>query len=384
MGYGYAGKTVVMIMAAGNGSRAGTDGNKLLYPVNGFPLLAYTLELFTDYPVVVVAREVDFAMMSALAAEYSNVTVTLGGGTRGASVRLGLAFIADCDLVVIHDGARPYLTKDTLDRVIAAAGEHGAAVAFARVTDTVKAKQPGGALATLNRDELLRIQTPQAYDFQLLTEALAKLPGDYTDESQVFERIFHPCAYVESDPGNEKITTSADITRFEALMREDTPPKVGEQDMRIGNGYDKHRFERGRRLLLGGVEVPHYEGLAGHSDGDALCHAVADALLAAVGEKDIGALFPDTDEKTLDMPGAAVVAGAIKKLEGHNVTVSNMSAVVVTERPKLQQYVPKIRAGLAKMLNIDQDRVGITCKTKEGTDDKTLEVHAVVLLKAEA
>jgi 2-C-methyl-D-erythritol 2,4-cyclodiphosphate synthase/2-C-methyl-D-erythritol 4-phosphate cytidylyltransferase len=374
----YTNRTVALILGAGSGSRAELGYNKLLYEAGGKTVIEYTLEKFSAYPVVLVAAPAEIQQFAIIAARYKNVEITEGGGQRSESVRRGLKYIKSCDMVIIHDGARPNVTPEIIAQAVDAAGSQGGAVVYVPCTDTVKEILPDRA-NTFDRGRLIQAQTPQVFDYGMICEALLTAgAGDYSDDSQIFEACFHKCAYITGSTANYKITTMADIKRFTA---EHTG---GYEILRIGNGYDIHRFALGRKLMLGGIEIPHYEGLTGHSDADAVIHALADSLLSAIGERDIGYYFPSADPQYADISGAEILARVMKLVRTRKFKVDNVSIVIITERPRMSEHILPMKRSLAGLLGIDGDSVGVTAKTNEGVDtigdQKALAVHAVSLL----
>jgi len=373
----YSGLTVALILGAGSGSRAELGYNKLLYPVKDRTIIEYTLDKFAGYHKVITASPADYEELSLIAAKYDDAVVILGGATRFDSVKKALDYIENCDLIIIHDGARPNVDPALIDQTVEAAGENGGAVVYTPATDTVKETAGDGKIITLPRSKIFTVQTPQVFDYSMLCEAAAEAKGEISDDSQLFEKVFHNCVYITGDYENYKITTIADIKRFEAEQN----PTGGK--MRIGNGYDIHRFSLGRKLMLGGVEIPHYEGLAGHSDADAVIHAVCDSLLSASGQRDIGYQFPEI-EQNRGLAGATMLAQVAGSVKARKLKIQSVSVTIITERPKLQEYTEKIKESLAALLGVASDCVGITAKTNEGLDsvgdNRALAVHAVCLL----
>jgi 2-C-methyl-D-erythritol 4-phosphate cytidylyltransferase/2-C-methyl-D-erythritol 2,4-cyclodiphosphate synthase len=282
-------------------------------------------------------------------------------------------------VVVIHDAARPLVTTALIERTVAAAAESGAAIAAVRAHDTVKRAAAGVVTATLSRDEIVLAQTPQAFRVGVLRDALAA-DGDATDEASLAERAGHEVRVVEGDPWNLKITTPADLALAERMIGGGgTSPA-----MRIGNGYDLHRLVSGRPLILGGLAIPFDKGLDGHSDADAICHAVTDAILGACGAGDIGQHFPDTDPAWKGADSLEMLRRAVALVRARGFTPVNIDVVVIAQRPKLLPYVPSIVLNLAGALAIDSGQVSVKGKTNEGVDSMgegaSIAVHAVALV----
>jgi 2-C-methyl-D-erythritol 4-phosphate cytidylyltransferase/2-C-methyl-D-erythritol 2,4-cyclodiphosphate synthase len=304
-----------------------------------------------------------------------------GGARRRDSVANAFARVADrADIVVIHDAARPFVTDDTIRRTVSAAAESGAAIAAIAAHDTVKRANASRVItATLPREEIYLAQTPQAFRTSVLRDALA-LDGDATDEAMLAEQAGHPVRIVEGDSRNLKITTPADLAMAEKML-ELSRPAGG---VRIGNGYDLHRLVAGRPLILGGVTIPFDKGLLGHSDADAICHAVTDAVLGAAGAGDVGRLFPDTDPAWKGANSLDLLRRVMAIVKDAGYAVGNVDVVVIAQKPKLVPYLDAIRANLAAALGCDASQISVKGKTNEGVDSmgagESIAVHAVALL----
>jgi 2-C-methyl-D-erythritol 4-phosphate cytidylyltransferase/2-C-methyl-D-erythritol 2,4-cyclodiphosphate synthase len=285
------------------------------------------------------------------------------------------------DVVVIHDAARPFASSGLVARTIAAAAESGAALAALGVRDTVKQVDGDVVRATLDRQTIFLAQTPQAFRREVLRDALA-VTGDATDEAALAERAGHTVRIVEGEASNIKVTTSEDLIIAEAIGRGGKPARTG----RAGMGYDLHRFVVGRPFILGGVTIPFERGLAGHSDADAVCHAVTDAILGAAGAGDIGRHFSDTDPRWKGASSIDLLRRAVEVVHAEGLDVGNVDATVIVERPKLAPYIDQMRANLAAVLGVSIDRVSIKGKTNEGLGElgrgEALAVHAIALVRS--
>jgi 2-C-methyl-D-erythritol 4-phosphate cytidylyltransferase/2-C-methyl-D-erythritol 2,4-cyclodiphosphate synthase len=284
------------------------------------------------------------------------------------------------EIVVVHDAARPMVSADLIDRTLAAAVEHGAALAALRATDTVKRGNADGVVVeTVPRESVYLAQTPQAFHASVLREALSS-GMDATDEATLVERAGMPVRLVEGDPRNVKITTAGDVELAERLMRD-----RGSIAVRIGNGYDLHRLVAGRPLVLGGVTIPFELGLEGHSDADVVCHAVTDAVLGAASMGDIGRHFPDTDPQWKGADSVKLLAHAVSLVRAVGWTVANVDVVVIAERPKLVPVAAQMRENLAAALQCGVEQVSVKGKTNEGVDatgaGQAIAAHAVALIQ---
>lgn len=375
-----------IIAAGGRGARFGGAFPKQLLTLGGRQVLQRSLEAFlacelVTEVVVALPPDVLLDLPAYLRSRPPRVHLVAGGLRRRDSVANAFASVSGhADVVVIHDAARPLVTDDLIRRTVAGAVQSGAAIAALGVQDTVKRADAAGIVTgTIPREEIYLAQTPQAFRAAVLREALAA-DGDATDEATLAERAGHTVALVQGDPRNLKVTTPADLALAEHFLG--LPARAAR--VRIGNGYDLHRLVEGRPLVLGGVTIRFDRGLLGHSDGDAICHAVTDAVLGAAGAGDIGRHFPDTDPtwrgaNSLDLLGRAM--GIVADLA---MSVVNVDVVVIAERPKLVPYLDQIRTNLAGALRCDPSQVSVKGKTNEGVDSmgagQSIAVHAVALL----
>ncbi len=278
-----------------------------------------------------------------------------------------MAINGKCDIVVIHDGVRPFVTQDLIKRVVAAAKTEGAASAGVKAKDTIKeTKKDNRVTATIPRQNLWLTQTPQAFKFELLKEAYQSAYDEKfygTDDASLVERIGKKVKMIEGSYENIKITTSEDLIIAEALMKKKTGSKI---NFRSGFGYDSHRFAAGRKLILGGVGIPFDKGLKGHSDADALIHAICDALLGAAGCGDIGRHFPDNDPEYKDISSMILLKRVKKIIKAKGFSINNVDATVVMEMPKLAPYAAQMVSNIALALDIAETSVNIKAKTNEG------------------
>lgn len=377
-----------IIAAGGRGARFGGALPKQLLPLAGRPILQRSVEAFLRHAritdlVVALPAELVADPPAYLRASPKPLALVEGGARRQDSVARAFARVPPAaEVVVVHDAARPLVSEALIARTVEAAIADGAAIAAVGATDTVKRGDARRLIVgTVPRGEIFLAQTPQAFRTSVLREALAhsEPEADATDEAALVERTGHPVRLVEGDPRNVKITTAADLALAERLVSSSTASLL-----RIGNGYDLHRLVEGRRLVLGGVLIPFEKGLEGHSDADAVCHAVTDAILGAAAAGDIGRHFPDTDAHWKDADSLMLLARAAEIVAAAGYAVVNVDVVVIAERPKLAPYVDAMRANLARVLDITAAQVGIKGKTNEGVGSigagESIAVHAVALL----
>lgn len=376
-----------IIAAAGSGTRFGAGRPKQLVALAGRTILQRSVEAFTRCTVV---QDIIVALPPELAAKppaylmtaATRILVVAGGDRRQDSVARAFAHVEDrADIVVIHDAVRPLVSDDLIRRTVMAAAEYGAAVAALPVRDTVKRADAQRMVAgTLPRQEIFLAQTPQAFRVPVLRAALALSAPDHeaTDEAMLAELAGHRVRLVDGDPRNVKVTTPDDLAIAESLLRPGPPL------LRIGNGYDLHRLVEGRLLVLGGVTIPFEKGLRGHSDGDAVCHAVTDAILGAAGAGDIGRHFPDTDPAWKDANSLVLLRRAASLVGAAAFGIVNVDVVIIAQEPKLLPYVESMAVNLAAALDCAPGQISIKGKTNEGMDSvgagESIVVHAVALL----
>jgi 2-C-methyl-D-erythritol 4-phosphate cytidylyltransferase/2-C-methyl-D-erythritol 2,4-cyclodiphosphate synthase len=392
--------TSAILAAGGRGARMGAQVPKQLLMIGGRSILQRsfeTLEAHESIAEIVVAlpRELALSPPAFLRSSRKRVHVVDGGERRQDSVANAFAQISEAaDYVLIHDAARPLATAALFGRVMEAARSSpgDSAIAALRAGDTVKQLAEGREgspviARTLARDTIYLAQTPQVFLRRFLAEAIALGRGsnEATDEATLVERAGHPVAVVDGEPANIKITTEQDLHVAEALAGRRVPTAdLHSLIPRIGVGYDLHRLEPGRKLILGGVHIPHETGLIGHSDADVLCHALTDAILGAACEGDIGRHFPDTDPAWKDADSLALLSRAVEIVRGTGYTVVNVDAVVIAELPKLAPHIDAMRQRLADAIGIDSRAISVKGKTNEKVGalgrNEAIAVHAVAML----
>jgi 2-C-methyl-D-erythritol 4-phosphate cytidylyltransferase/2-C-methyl-D-erythritol 2,4-cyclodiphosphate synthase len=369
-------KTVALIPAGGVGKRLKAKKAKQYLLMDGVPVLVHTLKVFEEAKVIdeiilVLPPDDVASAQQQLINKYGLTKVTAvvaSGKERQDSVRNGLTAInGKCDVAVIHDAVRPFVTEELIKQVVAAAKTTGAASVGVKTKDTIKeTKKDNLVAATIPRQNLWLTQTPQAFKFDLLKKAYTAAYRDKyygTDDASLVERIGAKVKMIDGSYENIKITTPEDLIMAEALMKN---KKGGAMNFRNGFGYDCHRFAYGRKFILGGVEIPFNKGLQGHSDADALLHAICDALLGAVGCGDIGRHFPNTDAAYKDISSIVLLKRVKKIIEEKVFSINNIDATVIMEKPKLAHYAAAMVKNIASALDIAETSVNIKAKTNEG------------------
>jgi 2-C-methyl-D-erythritol 4-phosphate cytidylyltransferase/2-C-methyl-D-erythritol 2,4-cyclodiphosphate synthase len=387
-----------IIAAGGRGQRFGGAVPKQFLAVGGCSILERSVALFLahsaiDEVVVALPAELLADPPSFLRSSQKPLHLVAGGARRQDSVISAFKAANErSDLIVVHDAARPLATSDLVSRTIAAAAESGAALAALAVSDTLKrsACNPADAgsaellvAETIPRESIFLAQTPQAFRRDVLRDALA-LAGtlvEATDEATLVERAGRPVRLVQGEATNIKITTREDLQIAETIVMGGKPARTG----RAGVGYDLHRLVEGRPLVLGGVTIPFGRGLMGHSDADAVCHAITDAILGAAAEGDIGRHFPDTDPAWHNASSIELLRRAAQLLRERGLEVGNIDASVIAERPRLAPYIDAMRANVAGALGVSTTRISIKGKTNEGVGElgrgEAIAVHAIALVR---
>lgn len=382
-----------LVPCAGSGERAAAGGPKQYAALAGRTVVAHTLAALKDVQriaaTLVVLAPGDTQFESA-APGFDGHAERVGGATRAASVRAGLAALERRgarrqDWVLVHDAARCLVEPAWIDRLIDACidDEVGGLLALP-LADTLKQDSGDARSATtVDRRGKWLAQTPQMFRLGLLADALDRAGDAVTDEASAIEALGHAPRLVEGDADNFKLTWPGDFARAERVLavREGTPMTT----IRIGEGWDVHALVAGRPLVLGGVTVPHDKGLDGHSDADALAHAITDALLGAAGLGDIGRHFPDTDPRFKGADSMRLLAEAARRVREGGWHIGNIDSTIVAQAPKLAPHIPAMRARLAEVLGLAPDQVNVKAKTAEKMGPvgelKAIEARASCLLQ---
>jgi 2-C-methyl-D-erythritol 4-phosphate cytidylyltransferase/2-C-methyl-D-erythritol 2,4-cyclodiphosphate synthase len=352
-------RIAAVLVAAGSGSRYGAPRPKQFVAIAGRPVLRHA--------AAALAREVallqpvgDAAAIAPVLAGLDHLPVVPGGATRQASVRAGLEALAPHapDIVLVHDGARPYVPPGTVAALTAALEAHPGAIPAVPVADTLKRAADGIIGATVPRDGLFRAQTPQAFRFPLLLALHRAAPAGATDDAALLEAAGHGVALVPGHEDNIKLTWPEDEVRLERVLSPALLP-------RVGTGFDVHVLEPGRRLVLCGVEVPHDNGLAGHSDADVGIHALCDAIYGALAEGDIGRHFPPSQAQWKDADSARFLRHAAERIAARGGVLANADVTLICERPKITPHAPAMIVRLADLLGVDAGRISVKATTTE-------------------
>lgn len=372
-----------LLLSGGSGTRMGCAGNKTLLPLLGESAICHALRTLRRHcdGVVMVIRPIDEAeIRAALAKSHLSVEkIVYGGADRQESVYNGLAALPDdCDIVLVHDGARPLIDDETVQNVISSVRQYGSGIASTPVTDTFKQVDENGvAVATPDRNFLRAVQTPQGFKKDLLLRAHHEIKQRCTDDAALVSQLGVPVHLCEGSRRNIKLTTPEDIAMAEHYLN---------VFPRIGHGYDAHKLVEGRKFILGGVDIPYEKGLLGHSDADVLLHAITDALLGAAAMGDIGKHFPDKDPQYKGISSLLLLEKAVVLLRENGFEPLNIDATVICQRPKLAPHIPQMRENIARACGLEVDCVSVKATTTEGMgfegEGLGVSTHAVALLKS--
>ena len=358
---------IALVVAAGRGTRLGAPLPKQYLPLAGKPVLRYSLETLATHPGIDAVRVVfnpdDAASYEAAARGLDLLSPVAGGAARQDSVRLGLESLAATApaRVLIHDAARPFLDRETIDRVLAALDDTPGAIPALPVKDTVKRGVSGRVAETLDRSALWRAQTPQGFEYAAILAAHRAVQGsELSDDAAVAERAGLAVRLVAGSEANFKVTTAEDLEQAERLLL------ARHGDIRIGQGFDVHAFGPGDHVWLCGVKITHDRGLEGHSDADAGLHALTDAILGAIGAGDIGQHFPPSDPKWKGASSDRFLAHAAELAHAAGASIAHCDITLICERPKIGPHREAMRERIASILGIEPIRVSVKATTTEG------------------
>ena len=378
----------LIVTAAGNSTRFNPDGNthikKECTLIDGRSVLSLSTAPFLNIPglrnIVVTYPEGRLSEMSAALSslafpDEAVLHFVKGGKSRTESVRNAVLYLStldgdEKDLIAVHDGARPFVTEKLIKRILSDAEKHGAAAPGLHITDAVKRLRCGYIVSSEDRNTLVRVQTPQIFTRRKLIDVYSSIiPGEsFQDDVEPYVMRGNSCFITEGDEENRKITFLPDLEK---------------KKMRIGYGNDIHRLVEGRKLYIGGVELPHLKGEEAHSDGDVLIHAVIDAVLGAYALGDIGHFFPPEDGMWKGADSRVLLQ---KIMDIVKPVIINLDTTVTIEGFKLAPYIMDIRRSLASLLAIDLSMVSVKAKTNEGLDalgeGRAVRAEAVILVRA--
>ena len=367
-----------LIVAAGSGSRSQLNQSKVLFMVNHKPLFLYSVEAFLDrgYQVILVVSKNDMDEIKTFV--DNRVKLVIGGKTRSESVKLGLAEVMT-PYVYIHDAARPLVSKEAIGKLEKALELHDAVFLAEPVTSALK-QYKHKTVTSKDRNDYILAQTPQAFLTEKIRYAYVRDQQVYDDDISLYQ-AFYPNEDVEvilSHEPNPKLTFPNDFAAFKKTIE-------NHGQKRIGHSFDLHRLAANRKLILGGIEIPHYKGHVGHSDADVLLHAISESMLGALALGDLGTHFPDTDPQYKDLDSKIIIKKAQELIKEKGYRIVNIDSTIYAELPKLNPYISTIATNISTLLDIKSDQISVKATTYEGLEaigqQEAMAAEAVVMLE---
>ncbi|QPZ91375.1 bifunctional 2-C-methyl-D-erythritol 4-phosphate cytidylyltransferase/2-C-methyl-D-erythritol 2,4-cyclodiphosphate synthase [Thioclava electrotropha] len=370
----------IIIVAAGRGTRAGGETPKQWQSLAGQPVLAHTVAAFKGIGrIVVVLHPED--MTRGIAQFQGEVALCAGGASRDASVRNALEMLegSGVEKVLIHDGARPLVSRAVIDGVLDALDSAQTAAPALPVSDALWTGENGQVTGTQDRNGLYRAQTPQGFDFNAILNAHRAHPGGSADDVEVARAAGLSVAITRGSEDNLKITYPEDFARAERLLGD-------KMDIRLGHGYDVHAFEPGDHVTLCGVTVAHDKKLKGHSDADVGMHALTDAIYGALAEGDIGRHFPPSDPQWKGAASEIFLDHAVKLAEARGFRLGNADVTLICEQPKIGPHAIEMAQALARIIGIEPGRISVKATTSErlgftGREEGIAAIATATLIK---
>ncbi|KEY99388.1 bifunctional 2-C-methyl-D-erythritol 4-phosphate cytidylyltransferase/2-C-methyl-D-erythritol 2,4-cyclodiphosphate synthase [Sphingobium indicum] len=356
-----------MLVAAGQGSRAGGDIAKQFRLIGGKPVLAHAVDALSRHPaidsIILVVGAGQEAEARTAIGDRPVAAIVQGADSRRGSVRAGLEHIASSGgaaRILIHDAARPFLPGAVIDRLLSALAQAPGAIPTLPVTDTLVRNEAARAGEIVDRDGLARVQTPQAFHFDAILAAHRAwdIAREATDDAQIMRHAGHDVILVAGDERLEKLTYAEDFARAEVRLG-------ATRRIRTGMGYDVHRLAPEEELWLCGVHIPHDRGLAGHSDADVAIHALVDALLGALAEGDIGSHFPPSDPQWRGVASSRFLEYAAERVAKRDGFIEHVDLTLICEAPKIGPHRDAMRGRIAEILGLSLDRVSVKATTTE-------------------
>ena len=357
-------KSNVIIVAAGTGSRVGGPLPKQYQEINGTPILAITTNRFLTMPeiqrtiVVINKNHQEYFDTEVLPFLKGTVELTYGGKLRQDSVLQGLKQLPSDEVVLIHDGARPFVSKKLIKSIIKQTQKHGAAAPGLKITDTTWKVKNSLVVAGIDRTNLYNAQTPQGFYKRDIFTFYNKKDESKTDDVGLAIKNGLTVKFVKGEENNKKITTMAD------MVSNNTGQNI-HTEFRTGIGYDVHAFEKGQTIILCGVKIPYKYSLMGHSDADVSMHAITDALYGAIAEGDIGRWFPPNELEWKNKNSEIFLKHSKNLLKNRGFLISNIDCTIICEEPKITPHVKEMKDNIARILDIEEQRISIKATTSE-------------------
>jgi 2-C-methyl-D-erythritol 4-phosphate cytidylyltransferase/2-C-methyl-D-erythritol 2,4-cyclodiphosphate synthase len=361
-------KKAAAIIAAGGSSSRMNGEDKLFADLCGVPVIIKSVTAFEEAEsiseIIIAAKLENAGKIRELCGEYGITklkAVVSGGESRQQSVMNAINEVsAGIEIIAVHDGARPFVTTESINKIVKLTEEKHAVIPAVRVKETVKNVHNGRIISTPDRENLYLAQTPQTFLLSKYLEAVEKTKNiSVTDDAALFENAGFEVFITEGDYKNIKITTKDDLCNSQFTIH-------NAQLLRIGMGYDVHQLVEGRKLVLCGVEILHDEGLLGHSDADVAVHALMDALLGSVALGDIGLHFPDNEKENKGISSMELLKRVVKLVNKKGYVPFNIDITIIAERPKLMPYNLQMRENISSVCKIPVDCVSVKATTEEG------------------
>ena len=351
----------LIVLAAGDGIRLKSKTPKAFNKVNNKTLLEYSLDTFKNFPeikkTVIVYNKKNKQYLSKL--KLKNTLKIIGGKTRQQSTFNALKKIKkmNCNKVLIHDSARPNPSIKLIKRIIYSLKKNDAVIPVIKINDATKIFKKNIVIGNLNRDNLKLAQTPQGFTFKKLYQKHHENINEaFDDDSALFTKDNEKIFTINGDKNNLKITDEGDLNNFKAI-------KKGK--IYYGLGFDIHKLVKGKKLYLGGINIPFPLGLKGHTDGDPVLHALIDSLLGACRLGDIGKLFSDKNKKYRNIRSTKLLKNVIGLIKSKNFSINNIDINIIAEKPKIKKYAKKISNVISKICKIETNQINIKGKTTE-------------------
>ena len=373
-------KVAVVIVAAGRGERAkrageGDKGPKQYRLIGGKAIITHTIERFCEHALVdlvvpIIHKDDDVFYLEALAGfQHEKLSApVVGGASRQGSVYNGLSALRaeGVDFVLVHDGVRPFVSDETIGRVVEGLQDYDSILPALAVVDTIKRVVPDSGAnpivsETVDRSVLWSAQTPQGFHYGALLNAHNEADADrFTDDCAVMEAAGHDVRIVEGNGENIKITTADDIDEAERRVKD-----MIEMETRVGNGFDVHAFEEGNAVILGGISIPHTKKLKGHSDADVGLHTITDAIYGALADGDIGSHFPPSDEQWKGAASDQFLIHACERVKKRGGRIVHLDLTLMCEAPKIGPHRDAMREKIAEICGLPLSRVAVKATTTE-------------------
>ena len=361
-------KSIALILAGGKGSRLGSSIEKQFITVNGHTILEHTLNKFSksfskkNLLIVLPQKEIN-KKNSKIYVKYTDHELISSGSTRKESVKNAIKYINNLkdkpENLLIHDAARPNVSNCLIAKIKSEIHKKNINYVVPYLdTDSTLKKYVSGKVITLNRNDYITTQTPQAFKYKIISKFYFQ-KDIITDDAQLIEIYkVKNGIYLKGDIGNFKITNKIDLDLFKKINTNNTI-------FRVGNGFDVHRLVKGDGIMLGGIKVKSDKKLAGHSDGDVILHALCDSLLGAMSKKDIGTYFPSSDKRLNNAPSSIFVTEIMKKISKTNYLISNVDITIICQSPSLKNYKDKIKKNIMKLTKLKSNQLNVKAKTTD-------------------